>query len=112
MNLVAMINGRNIAGYQESALKEILRGNHPVSVRMAQNGMVMLSDNTIVKCVHEYYQNPDSTMDMKKYKNSPAKCHYVQENLGINGVPLNRCGACHLMCMQMREDKELRRIYR
>ena len=113
MNLVTMLNSRNIAGIQEDTLKSILRGQHPaISVKMAQNGMVMLSDNTIIKCVHEYYQNPESTMDMKKYKNSPAKCHYVQENLGIEGVNNNRCAQCHLACMEMRDNKELRRIYK
>lgn len=108
-----MLNNRNIEGIQEETLKTILEGNHPgIEVRMATNGMVMLSDNTIIKCVSEYYRNPNSTVDMKKYKNSPAKCHYVMEDLEIDGVRMNRCASCHLRCLEKRKNKELRRIYK
>lgn len=113
MNLVEILNGRNIAGVQESTLKTILEGTHPsIDVRMASNGMVMLSDNTIIKCVQEYYQNPNSFTDIKKHRNSTASCHYVQDHLDIKGVDINQCRLCHLRCMEMKANGELRRIYK
>ncbi|MED1125196.1 hypothetical protein [Bacillus atrophaeus] len=113
MNLVTILNSRNIAGIQDDTLKSILEGSHPdISVKIGANGMVMLSDNTIIKCTGEYYTNPNSNVDLKKHKNSVAKCHYVIEGLGVDGVDVNQCTRCHLRCMEKRKGGALKRIYK
>lgn len=113
MNLVTILNNRSIAGIQEGELKSILEGTHPsISVRMASNGMVMLSNNTVIKCVENYYRNPNSHVDMKKHNNMTAKCYYVIEDLGLDGVSVNHCAQCHLRCLNKKGNKELQRIYK
>lgn len=112
MNLVTILNNRSIAGIQESELKIILEGNHPsIKLRMAANGMVMFTNNTIVKCVEEYYYNPNDPIDAKKL-NQTAKCYHIIENLGLGGVDINRCGDCHLECLNKKNEGHIRRIYK
>lgn len=113
MNLIDYINRRNIAGLQREELRTVLIGMHPsLQVKFASNGVIMLTDNTVIKCVSEYYQNPNSNEDLKKYNNSTSKCYYVQRELNIENVPMNMCEMCHLRCLNMYEDKKLKRKYK
>lgn len=109
MNLVTLFNQRQIVGISEGTLRLILEDRFPeIHVKKSGNGLIMLSNNKIIKCVQEYYTVPGK----KKIQHSGiSKCYKVQQEIGVlEEVSLNDCTRCHLACMRKKRQGELVRI--
>lgn len=118
MNLVSLLNNRNIEGIQETILKEILEGTHPsVGIKYSGNGLVVLTNNKVIKCVKNYYVNPN---EHGKFGGSSelnaSQCFNIQKYMGLvqpdeplATILVNRCGVCHLACLRKKEEGKLKR---
>lgn len=108
MNLIDLLRSADIEGLTLPELKDVLTHSHPsIRIRNAANGTIVLSNRAIIKCVNNYYTNP----------NKPAKkpagvniCHTVHQNLDIHGVSANHCSTCHLSCLAKKDTGELQLI--
>jgi hypothetical protein len=107
MNLVYLYYERGIEGYPTGQLLNILNGQDIVKVKMSTNGMVLLDNNKMIKCVSNYYMTPSGAF-AKKSKMS-NDCYYTQKDLGITGVGNYKCLQCHTNCINMFNDGFLNR---
>lgn len=57
----------------------------------------------IIKCVREYYRNPDEPLNIKS-NNAFLTCDRVRDNLGIKHVSRNDCRSCHICANRLAED--------
>jgi hypothetical protein len=111
MDLITMLLKKNVGGFREDALESILRGDdEAVCVRTINHGMIVLSNNSIVKCVSNYYKLPGQTK-MGKHNNAALQCHTVHTTFGIEGINVYQCAQCHLQCMSKKRQGELQRHY-
>lgn len=105
MNLVTRMLGIGIEGMSTTQLKSILNGADPIKVQMSNGGMMMLTNQRIVKCVINYYGRRNMPA-MKKMSN---QCFATQQALNITGVNNYSCASCHMKCMDMHDNKEIYR---
>jgi hypothetical protein len=105
LNLVRLYLGAGIEEIPLAQLESILRNNNSVKVRIASQGMIMLSTKKVIKCVKEYYRTPEGHVASKK--NISNRCYYVQKELGITNVSNYDCVHCHLKCIEMDGNKTL-----
>lgn len=88
-----------------SKLKRILRDLDSVYVKKAANGVLVLSDNTVIKCVNQYYM-----INVRSSSNSPlVTCRNIKHAIGLDGIDICGCRACHLACLEREERNELTR---
>lgn len=103
MNTMDLLRGPMIENISFEELSQVLltplSGN--VSVRTKRNGLIVLTDNRIVKCVSEYYQ-PVGEKPIKASGANP--CHKIHKGFAINNVPANSCELCHLQCMAKQKE--------
>ena len=110
MDLVTLYLSKQIGGLDENTLEQALLDTHAsLRVKKSGQGMVMLSNNTILKCVNSYYKSPTAPDKKVKHSNAALQCHYAHETLGIVGVDVYQCSQCHLRCIAKRRRGELRR---
>lgn len=109
MNIFEYVKTLSIAGINSRTLENILR-NRDMStrIRTSGNGIVIFSDNSILKCVLNYYERVEKS-NKKKTSNF---CYDTISGLKIKGVDINRCVDCHLECMEMLRDGKLKRKYK
>lgn len=104
---------RFIAGVMPAEFEKILLGEHEEIHAVTTNGMLVLSNKKIVKCVSEYYRgtNDDNTkMKLRAGGNVYLRCDNVRRNLGISVEPM-ACRHCHQCCLRAEREKKLRRKY-
>ena len=105
MNIVDLLRGEDIEGISRGDLWKILSYSHPgIRIRSNSNGVIVLSDRKIIKCVHHYYRNPDK--EPRKLFGS-NQCHIIHNNLEIVGESPNDCRSCHLNCLNKLEAGQL-----
>lgn len=110
MDLITLMLSKKIAGLEESDFEKVLIGDHEsIGVKKYGQGILMLTNNTIVKCVGNYYKSIDDEGKKAKKSSAGLQCYNTQELLGVIGVDVYRCDLCHLRCMQKLRRKELRR---
>ena len=108
MNLIDLMRSNTIEGLTLEEFKEVLNYSHPsVRIRNAANGTIVLSNRAIVKCVNNYYTNPNR---IAKKPVGVNVCHTVHQNFDIQGVSANHCGDCHLNCLSKRDAGQLKMI--
>ena len=106
-----MYNGRLIGGLKEKEFREVLLGEHSsIRVRNSNRGLVILSNDAIIKCVSHYYATRSVKETKKRTKGSTHECYYVMKDFDIQGIELNNCLNCHIHCIDKRNKKELRRL--
>jgi hypothetical protein len=108
MNLVYRYFELGLEGTPINTLKSILEGTNQVKVKIQTNGILTLTNGTILKCVKNYYAPPTGELKLKKISN---QCFLVQSGLGITGVQNYNCSACHQRCIQkLKEGTLIRKI--
>jgi len=105
MNIVIRYLGIGIEGIPLNQFKNILEDKSGISVKTIGKGMLILSDNKLIKCVNNYY----ATREMKPTSKIKAsnQCYYTQKDLDIKGIANYSCKDCHLRCINKQENKEL-----
>lgn len=110
MDLITLMLNKRIAGLEESVFEQVLMGTHEsLGVKKSGQGILMLTNNAIVKCVSYYYKNTDNQDKKAKKSSDGLQCYNTQEALGVTGIDIYQCSICHLRCMQKRKRKELHR---
>lgn len=108
MNLIDLMREADIEGITLSELKDVLTHNHSsIKIRNAANGTIVLSNRAIIKCVKNYYTNPNKEARKPVGVNI---CHTVHQNLDIHGVSANNCSSCHLNCLAKKDNGQLQMI--
>jgi cbb3-type cytochrome oxidase cytochrome c subunit len=79
--------------------------NTSVRVKNSGNGILVFSDNTVIKCVKNYFANPN----IPYTKTNCKSCYDTMQTLGRAGIAVNQCHMCHLSCARAFESKELYR---
>jgi hypothetical protein len=105
MNIVMRYLGLGVEGIPLKQLERILTGNDTVKVKMTGKGMLILSDKKMIKCVKEYYINPnaESTSKIK----ASNQCYYTQRDMNITGVANYSCLSCHQKCIELHSNRDL-----
>lgn len=106
MNLITVYNKSGVEGYPINTLQSILQGNDSVKVSKTMSGIIMLDNNTFIKCVDCYYFNPSATSQEKQRKMSNM-CYAYQKKLGIFNVYNYNCVECHKKCIELLREKKL-----
>ena len=104
MNLVQLLMPPMIQGMQKDALYQALGGSSDVRASSGSNGLVVLTNGTILRCVKNYYQRRDGVETKVKIAN---ECHAVHKSFGIHGISANSCTRCHMRCMDLLDQNEL-----
>lgn len=105
MNLVRRYLSRGIEGMNYQEFRSILRGDSALKVTKSGNGLVMLTNKKMIRCVSHYYQHPQNKILVK----ASNECFYVQKALEVNGISTNNCASCHMRCMDLRDQKIINR---
>lgn len=112
MNLVTLLSRKNIEGLSEGELVSILNKNSHIKIKSARNGLIVLDNNKIIKCVREYYKDPKGK-PLSKSGDPVSKCFYTQQEFGLsNDVSIGDCESCHLACLNKKNKGKLVRIYK
>lgn len=99
MNLVTYITGIKIAGHSKEDLELIIVNGHPnTHVVTKGDGVIILSDGSLVKCVANYYEGNEPIS--KKSRSSVNRCHEVQKALDVPHRVGTDCLSCHLNCLR------------
>ena len=89
-------------------LLKVLRDESSVSVKSVKNGLILLSNGQVLKCVREYYKVPGTTTKAKKLINPILSCRLTRRDLGIQGsVGDLQCRNCHVSCISLEESHNL-----
>lgn len=111
MDLITMLLKKNIGNMRDDVLEDVLRGQDAAcNVRSVSHGLIVLNNNTIIKCVSNYYKLPDQPK-LGKHSNAALHCNAVHTSFGINGINVFQCVQCHLQCMGKKQQRELQRHY-
>lgn len=96
--------------YPDRLLK-ILRGEHPtVYVKNIVNGVMIFSDDAVLKCVGDYYERPSKNSGKNKsQKNLYLRCRQIRKEYELNDVSDVDCRACHVSCILKEKSRELKR---
>lgn len=96
--------------YPDRLLK-ILRGEHPtVHVKNIVNGVMIFSDDAVLKCVGDYYENPEKGKTVNKnQKNLYLRCRSIRKSYGLDDIGDVDCRACHISCILREKTRELKR---
>lgn len=103
MNLTDRYFRLGIEGIPATQLQRILMGTDSVKVKLKSNGIIMLNNNRVIKCVSEYYGRSNQPK-MKKMSN---QCFAAQQSLGLEGISSYDCARCHIRCIDMQEQGHL-----
>lgn len=108
MDLITLMLSRRIGNLEERDWEKVLAGTHEsLNIKKSGQGMLMLNNNVIIKCVIDYYRQPSDPNKKIKHSNAALKCHYVQENLNIVGLDAYQCELCHLRCLNRKKTHDL-----
>jgi hypothetical protein len=88
-------------------LLDILDNKDTVKVKTVASGMMVLSNNKVIKCASNYYKPAGETVALKK--NFANNCFFAQKYLNMHGISNYECVRCHRMCLEKLEAKELKR---
>lgn len=89
-------------------LLKVLKGESSVSVKSVKNGLILLSNGQVLKCVREYYKRPGTTAKPKKFINPVLSCRAVRRDLRLQEVVDDlQCRFCHISCINLEESHEL-----
>ena len=96
--------------YPDRLLK-ILRNEHPtVYVKNIVNGIMIFSDDAVLKCVGDYYESPTKGKGVNKnQKNFFLRCRQIRKEYGLDNVNDVDCRACHILCILKEKTRELKR---
>lgn len=114
MNIYEYYMRHTINGAPRSILLSVLRCENPHLSAKESNGRLILSpqddigkeelkkffSSRIIKCVKEYYQNPDEWPPSTSSNNAFLACDKARSYLGLNFVSRNDCRGCHLCAIQ------------
>ena len=110
MNLVDLYNGGFIVGLREKELEDILLNRHSMlAIKTESNGMLLLTNNKVVKCIRYYYKTKEAPL--KKTNSAAIQCYNIQQHFDIKDIGVFSCISCHLRCIQKRRRKYIKRIY-
>lgn len=107
MELIAAYLKTGIEEIPYKRLHDILYGSDAVKVKTVAGGMMVLSNNKVIKCASIYYKPPGEVEAPKK--NFANNCFFAQKYLNIRGINNYECVRCHSACLKKYEDKELKR---
>ena len=109
MQLVTAYKNMFIGRMFPDTLLKILKGEHPlITVKDVRNGVIMLSNGTILKCVGDCYERLDKTV-VPKNTNLFLKCRNTRKIFGLNRIYDICCTTCHIRCMELEQSQILRR---
>lgn len=114
MDLVTMYLSTGIEGIPYDRLARILEGSDDkIEVKSVSAGIIILSNNKVIKCAENYFTKPgDPGLNKKKLKSANNMCFYTQVSLGLTGKVNNyRCVECLQQCLLMKNSGELVRKY-
>lgn len=113
MELVSRYFNKGIEGMSYESLKTIFSPNynpgypHDVIIKFINNGVIVLSDHTIIKCVKNYYSDLDGNVCKKN------SCYGVLSHFSNHKViDVNNCTRCHLEMIHDLSEKRVKRIYK
>ncbi len=109
MELVHRYFNKGIEGIPYNSLKEIMvnRSHFGTHIDSINHGVIILSDNTIIKCVKNYYSEPNLGVCKKD------TCFGVLSHFGFkNSIEINNCPSCHARMLYDLSNKNVKRIYK
>lgn len=110
LQLVQVYKNMFIGRMFPDTLLKILRNEHPfITVKDTRNGVILLSDGTVLKCTGDCYELTDKTVVVPKSANLFSKCRNTRKIFGLNRIYDICCTACHIRCMELEQSQILRR---
>lgn len=105
MNILDLIYGNTLEGYQIYYVRDILKNTN------FQAGNLLLAninDNKVYfKCVCNYYLDPNTNKKIKKI-NLANPCPKIHNILNINNCSSLDCKTCHLKAIENFSNKEIK----
>lgn len=112
MQLVTAYKNMFIGRMFPDTLLKILKGEHPlITVKDVRNGVIMLSNGTILKCVGDCYERLDKTV-VPKNTNLFLKCRNTRKMFKLDDVDDTNCTTCHIRCLALEQSQSIKRRQR
>lgn len=94
-----------------SKLLKILRGEHlTVQVKNIVNGVTILTDGSVLKCIGDYYEKPNKSTKVNNQKNFFLRCRNTRKEFNLDTVISDAdCRQCHITCILKEKTRELKR---
>lgn len=82
-----------------------------IYIKNAGPGVIILSNNDTIGCVKKYYDLRNKTDNTTIKKQLSNQCYLIKQYLGIPITNTKDCVQCHKMCLNKRNDGDLKNIY-
>lgn len=79
-----------------------------IHIKNSGPGVIILSNNKIVKCVIDYYKYRDESKNNKKSSTLSNQCYEVKRHFDLPVTGTKDCVSCHKMCLDLRNNMVLR----
>ena len=83
--------------------KILLNEDEDIHVKKCMNGMIVLDNNKIIRCIDQYYNRPKDVPENSSFrtsKNKLLRCENVRKNYGLDTIGSMDCIQCHRICLQ------------
>lgn len=112
MRLVDAYKSNFVGKMYPDKLLKILRGEHfTVQVKNIVNGVTILTDGSVLKCIGDYYEKPNkSTKGNSNQKNFFLRCRNIRKDFNLDDIISDAdCRMCHITCILREKTRELKR---
>lgn len=111
MNLINLYLSSGIENIPIEVLERILNDQYSCKVMTALKGMLLLSNQTLIKCVDKYYEKSNIDLSTTKKIKSTNECFHKHKMLGIENVKPYDCKECHKQCINLFKQKSINKKY-